>query len=228
MTGTSPEIAQVRRDFDRITLISDEGWDHNHHYHALLLRQIPSRCRDVLEVGCGTGSFARRLADRADRVLALDVSPEMVRVARERSADRHNIDFELADVLTRPLPADHFDAAISIATLHHLPFGPALSRLAATLRPGGTLVVLDLYQRSGPIDRLLDFVVVPVSHAVYLATCGRLRQPEEVRRAWAEHGAHDHFLTLAEVRGAARDVVSGAVIRRHLFWRYSLIWRRPL
>src|SRR5262245_52484899 len=169
MTGPSSTIAQVRRDFDRIARISDEGWDHNRHYHPILLQQLPSRCQDVLEVGCGTGSFARLVAGRADRVLALDVSPEMVRVARGRSADCPNIDFEVADVMIRSLPADQFDVVVSIATLHHLPYGATLSRLAMALRPGGTLVVLDLYERSGPVDRLLDLVAVPASHALHLA-----------------------------------------------------------
>jgi 16S rRNA G1207 methylase RsmC len=43
-------------------------WDHNAYYHRLLLRQLPERCHRVLDVGCGTGSFATRLASRVEQV----------------------------------------------------------------------------------------------------------------------------------------------------------------
>jgi SAM-dependent methyltransferase len=228
MAETTPSMAQVRVDFDRIAQLGDVGWDHNRHYHPFLLRQLSGRCREVLEVGCGTGAFARALAPHADRVLALDLSPEMVRIARGRSARYPNIAFEVADVTSRQLPADRYDAVASIATLHHLPFEATLSRLARSLKPGGTLLVLDLYDRSGPGDRLMNLAAVPMSCAWRLARCGRLREPAEARRIWAEHGRHDVYMKFEEIRRTANELFPGAVVRRHLFWRYSLVWRKPL
>src|SRR5262245_19278756 len=112
---------------------------------------IPSSCggfrpgaRRPWRSAAGPGP-SRLLAQRAERVVALDLSPEMVRVARERSVRYPNIAFEVADVTSRPLPADRFDVIASIATLHHLPLGATLSGLSASLVPGGTLIVLDLY-----------------------------------------------------------------------------------
>jgi SAM-dependent methyltransferase len=228
MAETTRSMAQVREEFDRIALIADDGWDHNRHYHPFLLRQLPGRCREALEVGCGTGAFARLLAQRADRVLALDLSPEVVRVARARSAQYPNIAFEVADVTSRPLPTDRFDVIASIATLHHLPLGAMLSGLSPSLAPGGTLIVLDLYDRSGPGDRLMDLVAVPAGPAWRLARCGRLREPAEARRIWAEHGRHDAYMKFAEIRRMASELLPGAILRRHLFWRYSLVWRKPI
>jgi len=46
-------------------------WDHNAYYHRLLLRQMPQRCRRVLDVGCGAGAFAAQLAQRCEQVDAL-------------------------------------------------------------------------------------------------------------------------------------------------------------
>jgi hypothetical protein len=56
---------------------------------------------------------------------------------------------------------------------------------------------------------------------------GRLADPPEQRRAWKEHGRTDHYLALAEVRAACARVLPGATVRRHLLWRYSVVWRRP-
>ena len=45
------------------------AWDHNSYYQPRLLRALPARCERVLDVGCGKGEFAIRLAERAGRCL---------------------------------------------------------------------------------------------------------------------------------------------------------------
>src|SRR5271165_3938160 len=102
-----------------INLASVLDWDHNAYYHRLLLRQLPQRCHRVLDVGCGAGSFATRLASRVERVDAVDRSPAMIEVARQRTPD--NVNCILVDVLSDPLPGDAYDAIFSISALHHMP-----------------------------------------------------------------------------------------------------------
>jgi SAM-dependent methyltransferase len=219
---------RVRRDFDRIAHLPGEGsWDHNAHYHRFLLGRLPRRIGRALEVGCGTGSFARLLAERAEAVLGLDLSREMIALARERSAHLPNAEFLVADALSWEYPSEEFDCVASIATLHHLPLKPMLERFRAALRPGGTLLILDLQESCGGVDRLLDSLAVPANFALRLSHTGRLREPAEVRAAWDEHGADERYLTLPEVREAAERVLPGARVRRHLLWRYSLVWRKP-
>ena len=132
-------MSTIQSDFDRIALVSPDGSLHNDHYHNFLLRQLGSRCHSALEVGCGKGEFSRRLAQRSDRVLALDLSPEMICIARAHSSHLPNIEFELADVMQRGLPAESFDCIASIATLHHLPLREILLKIKAALKPGGVL-----------------------------------------------------------------------------------------
>ena len=100
----------------------------------------------VLDAGCGTGRITEQLAERlpTGRVIALDASPSMIDVARERlSRFGDRIAYVVAD-LGRPLPipADlPVDAILSTATFHWVPDHDALFRnLAAVLRPGGRLV----------------------------------------------------------------------------------------
>src|SRR5215208_1740259 len=121
-------MSNVRDDFDRIALLSGEEWGHNNHYHGFLARHVPEPCRDALDIGCGTGAFSRLLAKSSERVLALDLSPTMIGLARERSAQFPNIAFEVADATARDLPAERFDCIATIAALHHLPAEEMLAK----------------------------------------------------------------------------------------------------
>jgi ubiquinone/menaquinone biosynthesis C-methylase UbiE len=72
----------VRKDFDGLAVLSEGGgWGHTSHYHPFLLKQLPERLDEALELGCGTGEFARLLTKRCERVLAVDLSSHMVEAA---------------------------------------------------------------------------------------------------------------------------------------------------
>jgi len=172
------------------------------------------------------GQFSRRLAQRSQRVLALDLSPEMIRIARERSTGYWNIDFELADVMTRDFGEERFDCIASIATLHHLPATKILNLSKRLLRPGGLLLVVDLVQPEGLIDNLANLVALPLSVSNYFLHTGRLRPRREVRAAWDEHAKHDSYLTIAEVTKLCAEILPGAAVKKHLRWRYSIVWQK--
>lgn len=218
--------SKVRADFDRIASFSGEGWGHNSHYHPFLLRQIPPHCVDAMEIGCGTGEFARLLAERSDRVFGIDLSPNMIRIARERSKQYPNIDFQVANAVTWDFPIGQFDCIASIATFHHLPMEEMLSKVKAALRPGGTLAILDLYKAEGLIDLPVNALAVPVNIVLRLVKNGRLRASQESREAWREHGQRDFYPKLSQVRRVCAAILPGVRVRRHLLWRYSIIWRK--
>ena len=159
-------MSTVQADFDDLALLPAEEWDHNSHYHDFLLRHVPSPCSESLEIGCGTGAFSRLLAARSDRVLALDLSPNMIRIAEEQSAQYPNLDFRVADVMA------------------------------------------------------LD------SMGLRLFNERRLIASRKVRDAWARHGLNDSYLTLGQVHDVCNSLLPGAEVRRHLFWRYSVVWKK--
>ncbi|HEX6371080.1 MAG TPA: class I SAM-dependent methyltransferase [Longimicrobium sp.] len=160
-------------------------------------------------------------------MIAVDLSPGMVRRARELSRTVENVEFRQADVRTWDLPPAAFDCIASIATLHHLPLVETLKKLDAALRPGGVLLVLDLYQARTLADWLWSALAYPWNRLLRTWHLRRLRQPAHVRQAWSEHARHDVYPTLADVRALADRLLPGAAVRRHLFWRYSLIWQKP-
>jgi len=86
-------------------------FDHNDHDHRLL-RQLPRGCRTVLDVGCGTGRFARRLARRDIEVDAADRSAAVIWAARAASAPPAGgggVRYLLADITRVELPAGRYD-----------------------------------------------------------------------------------------------------------------------
>ena len=228
MSQSDQTLESIRDDFDRIASLPGDGGEHNARYHAYLLGHVPERCRRALEIGCGGGEFSRLLARRAERVLAVDLSPQMIRLARGRSELYPNIDFVTGDVMSLPLPAGQFDCIATLTTLHHLPTELALRKIRKALKPGGTFLCLDLYRHSGLSDLLFDGVAYPANLFVRLLKTGKPRPPRQVREAYAEHGKTDTYLTLPQVEQIYASIMPGARVKRHLFWRYSVVWeKRP-
>jgi ubiquinone/menaquinone biosynthesis C-methylase UbiE len=221
---------EIQAEFDRIALAERaQGWNHNNHYHDFLLRHAPAHCAAALDVGCGTGDFARLLARRCDHVTGIDLSPQMLRFARQQSLAYPHIDYLQADVMIHPLPASHFGCIASIATLHHLNLSEVLPRLIAALEPGGVLLVLDLTRDEGLGDLLQNLVAIPATQVLQRVRNRNQPPPSaEARAAWEQHGRDDYYLSVREVRRACADVLPGAQIMRHLFWRYSLVWTKPM
>lgn len=103
---------------------------------AELLRLAPDR---VLEVGCGWGELAARIATElgAD-VSALDLSPRMVELARERG-----VDAIVGDVQELPYADEAFDVVVAAWMLYHVPdLERGLAEIVRVLRPGGSLVAV--------------------------------------------------------------------------------------
>lgn len=200
----------------RRSAASDVGWSHIAHHHPLLLRAVPRPCGRALEIGCGEGAFARRLAALAERVDAIDRDVEVVHRARAASAGIANLHVVVADFMTTPIEESRYDFVCCLAALHHLPCRAALLKMRAALRPGGVLGVIGLYRDSTLVDALHGALALPVSWA-YRLTHARARMNAPMR---------EPELSLSELRVEAARLLPGAVVTRRLFWRYSLLWTR--
>jgi ubiquinone/menaquinone biosynthesis C-methylase UbiE len=215
---------QIREEFDRIALLKERHGGVSDLYRDYLIRQLPAHFEKALEIGCGTGEFTRLLAARAQSVVALDLSTQMIRLAKSQSANYRNIEYVLGDVMRLSLPAEGYDCIVSLATLHHLPLAEALLKMKDALKPNGALIIHDLVAAVGLVERFRSALAYPLSVARRFWQTGRMRAPREVREAWAEHGKGEVYLTLAEVRDMCRQHLPGARIRRHLLWRYTVVW----
>jgi SAM-dependent methyltransferase len=196
-------------------------WSHTGHYYDVLLRALPAQRGRALDIGCGEGQFARVLAERFEHVEALDRDPAAVANARTLCADAPNVSVLLDDILTHPLEPGAYDLICALASLHHLPFRQAINQVKAALRPGGVFAAIGLWRAAAPFDFLASAVAFPVSHFYRLARLHRLREPASRVRI------REPDLTLHEICALARELLPGAKLRRHLLWRYTLVWTRP-
>jgi 2-polyprenyl-3-methyl-5-hydroxy-6-metoxy-1,4-benzoquinol methylase len=62
-------------------------WNHNIHYHPLLLGAVPHAARRVLDVGCGDGQLTRQFATQAEHVIGIDLDEASIRLAIEHTRE---------------------------------------------------------------------------------------------------------------------------------------------
>ena len=102
----------------------------------------------VIDMGCGTGAFVLHAAPRCKKVYAVDVSAAMLEYLKKKAEkDNLSIEYHQAGFLTYEHKDEPVDAVVSVAALHHLPdFWKlvGLSRVAAMLKPGGSLCLFDV------------------------------------------------------------------------------------
>jgi SAM-dependent methyltransferase len=104
----------------------------------LVAAVVEARPGRVLEVGCGWGELAEWIGRETEaEVVALDLSPRMVELARERG-----VDARIGDVQELPFEDGAFDVAVAAWMLYHVPdLDRGIAELARVLRPSGRLVV---------------------------------------------------------------------------------------
>ncbi len=112
---------------------------------AVLARAAVGSDDEVVDLGAGTGFVTVPLAQRAKKVLAVDLSAAML--AKIDQADSPNIQIIAADIAAFDLPARSVDVVVSNYALHHLTDiqkAKLLHRAHRWLRPGGRIVIADM------------------------------------------------------------------------------------
>ncbi|XIE77169.1 class I SAM-dependent methyltransferase [Streptomyces sp. SBR177] len=193
-------------------------WNTNVARHPGILRAVPEGCGHALDVGCGDGLLARKLAGRAQQVTGIDQSPVMIARARTLAAADPRLAFFEGDFLTAELPAASYDFVCSVTAIHHMDFEEAIVRMRELLRPGGTLVVVGLAREASATEWAALIAAAPV-----------VRITKVLRRASGPQGmpVADPQMSYGEVRAAARRLLPGVRYRRHVLRRYSLTWQKP-
>ncbi|WP_062389121.1 class I SAM-dependent methyltransferase [Demequina iriomotensis] len=217
MSETTPQDAKERPDHQR--------WNYNIHYMQPLVANLPETARTALDVGCGEGYLARRLAARGLEVTAIDVDPAAIARARaqgctvellDSTEQSPSITYLAGDALEEELGT--YDVVTASAVLHHMDLEAGLTRLRDLVAPGGRLVVVGMATPNWPQDLPRDV------WATFVDKFQRLF------RGYWDHGCDCTWPaphSFRDVRGAAERLLPGAVYERELLWRYTLTWDAP-
>jgi ubiquinone/menaquinone biosynthesis C-methylase UbiE len=121
--------------------------------------------KKLLEVSTGTGILAIKLSDHVDHITAVDIAPEMLKVAKEKSSEKkiNNIDFKIGDICALPFVDKSFDTVIASNVLHLL-FQPklAMREISRVLDENGKAILPTFchgaHLRSQILSRLLSLL----------------------------------------------------------------------
>jgi 16S rRNA (adenine1518-N6/adenine1519-N6)-dimethyltransferase len=152
----------------------------------------------VLEVGCGTGSLTQALAERAAKVVAVELDKTLAKIAARELAETENVKVINADILENKSTVDHnISSAIELARKE---------------RPGRFLLVSNLpYNIASPL--MMDLITSRVvADAMYVTV-----QREVAERMTAKPG-DQHYGTLSIHMAAAGDVETERILKPTVFW----------
>lgn len=227
-------------------------WNHNIHYHHLVLDAVSSRAGSALDVGCGDGLLTLDLSERVPEVVGIDLDATVLETARQEAEAResaareetpqepeHGSAAPPANVVP-PAPAGPVGPANPIAWIHDdvmtHDFGRTFDLVAsiATVHhlPDLEATLTRLAALTSPGGSL---VIVGLARESTLrdrlySLAGVMRHRWLIRRLefW-EHTAplarpeHDY----STVRTTAARVLPGVQWKQLLLWRYALIWHKP-
>ena len=135
--------------FERLAREAEDPWDYatseyEQGKYRRTLDYLPERTGRTLELGCSVGVFTAMLAPRCAELVAVDFSPTALARARERVADRGNVEL-LERRLPEGMPDGPFETIVCAELLYY--WSPALvadclRRIEAVLAPGGTLLAI--------------------------------------------------------------------------------------
>jgi ubiquinone/menaquinone biosynthesis C-methylase UbiE len=212
------------------TINARHPWNHNEHFHGWILRNLPARRHAAVDIGCGEGVLAVKLAAHFTRVTGIDRNEGMAAAASARLRGFPHVSIHRGDFADLCLTARDGEADLitMVAVLHHLDLDDALACLPRLLAPGGRLLVVGLARPDSLADLAFDVVSGAANPVMGMIKHPRRARPQQ--RTFDEQPVMpmmDPATTFAEISKAARAYLPGSSVRRRLFFRYTLRWDKP-
>ena len=195
----------------------NDYWNHNAAYHPWLVA-IAAECRgDVLDIGCGDGLLAQRLAPVSRSVTGIDPDPAAITRAADRLASHRHVTVAQHNFQDYHAGEQRFDLITFVASLHHMDLRPSLIKARNLLTPTGEIAVVGCSANKTVRDWVWSAMCVPAARfGSWLHSETRnigvvVKDPQE---------------GLDDIRRTVDEVLPGASVRRALYYRYLLRWRR--
>jgi len=147
-------FATIADRYDFITVALSYGQDRRWK-RRLVEMAAPRAGITTLDLATGTGDLAFACAARGARVVALDITPRMIELARTKAVDDSSVRFLVGDMIALPFPSASFDIVTTGYGLRNVPsLTTAIEEIARVLKPGGQLLSLDFNRPSNGLVRL--------------------------------------------------------------------------
>jgi SAM-dependent methyltransferase len=205
-------------------------WSHNDHFHGWILRSLPARRGVAVDIGCGKGVLAGKLATQFAHVIGIDRNAGMAAAASARLGGFPQVSIQRCDFADSSSTVGYGEADLitMVAVLHHVNLDDALERIAGLLAPGGRLLVVGLARPDSLTDLAFDVVSAAANPVMgMIKHPRRVRLPQPTADAQSAVPMMDPATTFAEITKAARAHLRGCRVRRRLFFRYTLLWEKP-
>jgi len=188
-------------------------WNHNTAYHPWLVAIAAEHRGDVLDIGCGDGLLAQRLAPVSRSVTGIDTDPAAIARAADRLAPLRHVTVSQADFQDYQAGARRFDLITFVASLHHMDLRASLVKARDLLTPTGEIAAVGCSANKTVRDWVWSAMCVPA------ARIGSLLH-SETRNIGVV--VTDPQEGLDDIRGTVDEVLPGASLRRALYYRYLL------
>ncbi len=215
--ATSAAVANKARFWNRIAhkYASDPIADLIGYERTLQrLQALLSTENEVLEIGCGTGSTALRLAPATRRLVASDVSEQMIAIACQKLASQPmpQLHFKVADADTPAAEQGAYDAVLAFNLLHLVADLPqALSSAINALKPGGLLI--SKTPCLNEMNPLIPKLALPLMRAIGKAPPVLCFDASQLQAAMTEQGLQ--ILSVERHGSKGKD------------WRVFIVARKP-
>lgn len=195
---------------------SSVRWNHNTHYHPVILDAVPPGCRRALDIGCGEGTLTRELRRIVPEVVGIDNDHASI-AAAQTNPDARDVHYVEGDVLTYRFEPASLDLITAVASLHHMDAEATLVRIGRLLRSAGVLAVIGL-ARSWRAALAIDVATI-IPNGIRLLRVGYCEHPSPI--VWPPPESY------TSMRRIAARVLPDAQFQRRLYWRYTLVWIKP-
>jgi SAM-dependent methyltransferase len=162
--------------------------------------------------------LVQRLATVSKWVTGIDPDPGAIARARRRTGGLTNVTLVEVDFIHYEANEGSFDVVTFVASLHHMDLAAALPKARSLVSPGGELIVVGLAANKKATDWIMSGLMLP------FVRLGSSMHHETRDVGVAAIEARE---SLGEIRATVQRELPGASMRRALYYRYLLRWRKP-
>lgn len=191
-------------------------WNHNIYYHKEIFKNIPSLKSSVLDIGSGLGELVHKLSPIFNNVTALEPDLPSINQSKLYNEINNNISFIHNSFLELDFKNEKFDYIIASASIHHMDFICAIDKMKALLKPNGKFIIVGLYKECSLIDFGVSLLAIIPNMILNLVSKKSKNETQMVIKI--------PQLSLKEIKTYSNEILGDYIIKRHLFWRYSLVY----